>query len=195
MKLQSPYELMCICELIYDASKRLAQNFLEIWLLRFRTIENVKIACLRIFYHYAEVIERTSRAIYYKVRYHFVWWIKQWNSNSRHIRDSRTGPRSWTVQNPIWGKDIQNRSSTYQTPFDWATLLNLRCHFGHPAPWNIVYPLSVNPEKKNQNAGPSPRSFYGKKSRARHCIILYMFPCFGNFFQKSRSVMVPKIHG
>ena len=46
--------------------------------------------------------------------------------------------------------------------------------------------------KKFQNAGLSPSAFCGKKSRAQRCIILYMFPCFGIFFRKARSVTVPK---
>ena len=33
--------------------------------------------------------------------------------------------------------------------------------------------------------------FVEKKSGAYHCIILYMFPCYGIIFRKSRSVMVP----
>ena len=46
--------------------------------------------------------------------------------------------------------------------------------------------------KKIQNAGPWPRVFCGKKSRAQHWINLYMFLCCGFFFRKTRSVTVPK---
>ena len=93
----------------------------------FQTYQNVKMVCLKAFIvkkNFIEVIERTSRAIFYKVRYHFVWWTIRYEKHSFQIRDPRIRHSGLGYIN------AKHKFKTHQNPYGWAKLSSLLCHFG-----------------------------------------------------------------
>ena len=150
--------------------------FAFVLFVNFRAIRSSK-HVLFVYFHTYEKLSQAKCFIMEYFRFDLTWpcltfiflaWKAKWIHQTRVVKPRRcNGARiKW------WMASIYCPSGILSLQQNLEIIVPV-----NPYPWIL---------EKIQNAGPSPSAFYEKKSKAQHCIILYMFPCFG-FFSGKRA--------